>query len=381
MTYEERLEKLNTLDDFINGENQDDILLVLDKNYSIDVWSIICAVRHWFSVVEQYLDSDNILKNNTNDNNWGNVYLYITAVDIVTKGINDLYKVLQNDYREDSKKRLFFGDKDIFQDSEKDDNRYFQNTRAIFGAHPTTLDANKDFIVATYPTPCNNRIKLHNEKENDWDYYTLLWSREKTDGFLQKEVGFSFKKIDNYLDKHIDYLNTFINEIMKMILEYKEKIANDPIVLPEDIIERLRILKEEDNKRLKGRYEYIIDDLVTLLGTKIDNISNSKTYMLFKERIVNRLRLLEQAVQMPNKNHGIDELKDVIYSANVKYDDYSHYYYSKLIEYDRNIGMETVLIDYYKNKLKYFNSDIHNIRELFCLVQAENYFLNRKEEM
>ena len=84
---------------------------------------------------------------------------------------------------------------------------------------------------------------------------------------------------------------------------------------------------------------------------------------------------------MPNKNHGIDELKDVIYSPNVKYDDYSHYYYSKLIEYDRNIGMETVLIDYYKNKLKYFNSDIHNIRELFCLVQAENYFLNRKEEM
>lgn len=36
MKYEERLEKLNGLSEFINGENQDDILLVLDKRYGED---------------------------------------------------------------------------------------------------------------------------------------------------------------------------------------------------------------------------------------------------------------------------------------------------------------------------------------------------------
>lgn len=45
MNYKEKLKKLNLLDEFINGEDQDDILLVLDKIYKDDVWSIICAVK------------------------------------------------------------------------------------------------------------------------------------------------------------------------------------------------------------------------------------------------------------------------------------------------------------------------------------------------
>ena len=36
MRYEDRLKKLNGLSEFINGENQDDILLILDKKYPDD---------------------------------------------------------------------------------------------------------------------------------------------------------------------------------------------------------------------------------------------------------------------------------------------------------------------------------------------------------
>ena len=65
----------------------------------------------------------------------------------------------------------------------------------------------------------------------------------------------------------------------------------------------------------------------------------------------------------------------------IKYDNMSHYYYSKLIEYNNNIDMEKILILYYKNKLNNFNEDIHNIRELYCLVIAENYFNNEKRNL
>ena len=96
LKYEDRIKKLNSLEKFINGQNQDDILLILDKRYGEDKWSIICSVMHWFRVVEDYLCSDNLLKKNKKDYNWGEVYLFISAVDIVVKGINDIYKIVKN---------------------------------------------------------------------------------------------------------------------------------------------------------------------------------------------------------------------------------------------------------------------------------------------
>lgn len=154
MAYIERIAKLDSLNKFINGEHQDDILLFLNKNYKDDKWSIICAVMHWFNVVKSYLNSDSILKDNTPDYNWGNVYLYISAVDIITKGINDLNKILTRD-----NKHLFSGENDIFNDDVLDDHKYFQNIRAVFGAHSTDLDSsNGEYIVATYPIPYNSTI-------------------------------------------------------------------------------------------------------------------------------------------------------------------------------------------------------------------------------
>ena len=38
INYEERINKLNSLEKFKNEENQDDILLMLDKRYGEDKW-------------------------------------------------------------------------------------------------------------------------------------------------------------------------------------------------------------------------------------------------------------------------------------------------------------------------------------------------------
>lgn len=378
MNYKEKLKKLNLLDEFINGEDQDDILLVLDKIYKDDVWSIICAVKQWFEVVKKYLNSEKVLKNNSNDNNWGNVYLYISAIDITTKGINNLYNILNTDNKKYTKK-LFYGKNNIFKDK-KDDNSYFQNIRAIFGAHPTNLEGNENFIVGTYPTPCNNNLN-NIQNNHNWDYYTLLWSGKKSDGFIQKEFGFNFNDLDRFLDQYLNYIDTFINEIKKMINTYKEEISNKIIELPTNTIEKLRILKEEDKQRLNKRYSYIIDDLITLLSTNIDNKINRNKYDKFKKIIEDNLYILEDAIQKPNYVKNIKNLESLINMPTIKYDNMSHYYYSKLIEYNNNIDMEKILILYYKNKLNNFNEDIHNIRELYCLVIAENYFNNEKRNL
>ena len=115
MRYDERIKKLNGLSEFINGEYQDDILLVLDKKYQDDKWSTICSAVHWFRTVEKYLTSEDLLKENKEDYNWGEVYLFLSAVDIVVEGVNDVNKIAKNN----EKARLFYKNNDIFKDEKK----------------------------------------------------------------------------------------------------------------------------------------------------------------------------------------------------------------------------------------------------------------------
>ncbi len=371
MKYEERLGKLNGLSEFINGENQDDILLVLDKRYGEDKWSIICAVMHWFRVVENYLCSDNLLKENKVDNNWGEVYLYVSAVDIVVKGINDIYKALKNK----NGIHLFYKENDIFKDSKKDDWEYFQNIRAIFGAHPTDLDANKNFVVATFPTPYNSIVDRMKGTTKEWDYYTLLWSKNKSEDFLQESFGFKFKDIDRFLDKYILYLDELYKEITSMIKDYKKEVAKKEIEKNENPMVQLEILRNEDKARLNSRYEYIIDILEVLISQIITDNYNREKYEKYKQENIENVYLLYEIIQNPEKENLLSKIEKVIYCKEEKFTDISHYY-SKLDEFWNNEDMEEVLLKHFKNRIFPFNNNIKNIKELYCLVKAYNYYKN-----
>lgn len=374
MNYIERIAKLDTLDKFINGENQDDILLFLNKTYKDDKWSVICAVMHWFKVVKSYLDSENILKENTPDYNWGNVYLYICAVDIITKGINDLNKILTKD-----NKYLFCGEKDIFNDSILDDHKYFQNIRAIFGAHPTDLDSsNGNYIVATYPTPYNHTFDAFRGEAKDWDYYTLLWSKEKSDTLNQKAFGFSFKNIDLYLEKHLDYLDEFYEKILKLIKNYKKNTTKKLINKIDDPLKQLNLLLIEDKKRLGGKYGYIIRDIIKLISIEISDNENEKLYKPYRRKILSCVNKLYKAIQYPNRKNEINNIESLIENEIEDFDNMTHYYYSKLLEYENNLDMKDLLIDYFKDKLIPFNSNVKKVSELYCLIKASNYFKSQK---
>lgn len=375
MEYKERLKKLNSLYDFINGEYQDDILLLLDKKYTEDKWSIICAVMHWFRVVETHLNSKKLLIGDTEDCYWGQVYLYIVAVDIITKGINDINKIITN-----KSTRLFKGENDIFNDETKDDYEYFQNIRAIFGAHPTDLNGNKEYIVATFPTPYNSKIDRLEGKTKGWDYYTLLWSKEKSDYLNQESFGFKFTDVDRFLDKYLKYLDIIYEKILKMINEYKEELSQEKIAIEENPIKQLDILEKEDANRLNGRYKYIINTIRTLIATPISDQYNKNKYLLYKKVLINQIDTLHNAIQNPNKINSVEHIENIIDSQTKKFDNMSNYYYLKLFEYWNNIDMEESLIEYFKDKIPPFNNRIYNIQELFCLVKAYNYYISSKKE-
>lgn len=377
MNQKEKLEKLHSLERFINGEKQDDILLVLDKNFSDDKWSIICAVMEWFSVVEGYIDKDKVFKANTSDYNWGNVYLYITSVDIITKGINNLHKIITND-----NKHLFKDEKDIFKDDQYDDNKYFQNIRAIFGAHCTDLDANGEFIVATYPTPYDSSQDLIFDKKNDWDYYTLLWSKKKSESLKQKPFGFNFNNIDKYLSKYLSYLDVFYSNIELMILKYKENLSKKTInKIDNNPLEQLNLLIIEDEKRLHGKYNYELNCFKKLIEIEISDDKNKTLYQNYKNKLIFVIPDLYNLIQSPNEYKNIDFINDLI-ECDIPYIDHmTQYYYSKVLEYKNNEAISDLLINYFRNHLEPFNKNIKTIKELFCLIKAHNYYIsiNQKE--
>lgn len=370
MKYEERIKKLNSLNEFINGENQDDILLMLRKNFKEDKWNIICATMHWFRTVESYLSSDHLLDKNEKDYNWGKVYLFLSAVDIVIEGINDINKIAKNNDRV----RLFFGDNEIFKDTEKDDWEYFKNIRAIFGAHPTKLLDNKEYIVSTYPTPYNPRNDILEGKNKGWDYYTLLWSKEKSDDFNQLSFGFKFKDVEKYLDKCINYLDTIYSDILNMIYEYKEQTSKQPIEKYDDPIEQLNVLLKEDNNRLGGKYNYDIEKIKVLIETQITDQKNKVEYQEYKNLLIRKIPYLYNAIQHPEKIDNIDKIVSIVDCDTEYFTNMSSYYYQKLFEYWHNEDMEEILIEHFKNHIKPFNNNIKNIRELYCLVKAYNYY-------
>ena len=297
MRYDERIKKLNGLSEFINGEYQDDILLVLDKKYQDDKWSTICSAVHWFRTVEKYLTSEDLLKENKEDYNWGEVYLFLSAVDIVVEGVNDVNKIAKNN----EKARLFYKNNDIFKDEKKDDWEYFKNIRAIFGAHPTKLKDNKEYIVSTYPTPYNSLADRLSGTVKKWDYYTLLWKKEKSKSLEQLSFGFKFEDIEMYLDKCINYLDVIYKDFLDMIYNYKNEISKEKIEQVDGPIKQLNILLKEDERRLNSRYEFILKDIKILLNTKITDKKNRKIYEKYKNILINQIPYLYNVIQHPEK--------------------------------------------------------------------------------
>lgn len=366
MNYKKIANKLLSLNKFLNGKHQDDIILILNKKYDYDAWNLICAIMHWFNVVSPYLDSSKVLKKKTKDYNWGNVYLYLCAVDIVTKGINKLYQMINN-----TDVHIFNKEHDVFNNTKADDNNHFQNIRAIFGAHPTDLNGNGNFFVATYPTPYNWNIDQITGNGKSWDYYTLLWSKDKKEEWLQKSVGFSFHDIDKYLEKNVNYLDVFYSELVKMIDDYYKKKSNKRFGRINDIYRQIDVLIQKDNKWFNGRYNYILEKYKLLICVEITDEYNKKEYEVFRKKLISKISYVVRVIDNPSKYKSLSFLDELIECDNF---DNNHYYYSKLMEYYNNYDMTELLINYYGDKIEPFNSNINSLEELYCLVKAKNYY-------
>ena len=159
-----------------------------------------------------------------------------------------------------------------------------------------------------------------------------------------------------------------------MINAYKKELSKIKIQKIDKPIKQLNVLIKEDEKRLNGRYNVAIKDVKMLLNIKITDKQNRKLYEKFKNVLINQIPYLYNALQNPEKVENINEVENIIDSKVEYFTKNSSYYYTKLYEYWNNEDMEMILINHFSDRIKPFNANILNIRELYCLVKAYNYF-------
>ena len=136
---------------------------------------------------------------------------------------------------------------------------------------------------------------------------------------------------------------------------------------------QLQILEKEDENRLNSRYKYIRRDIKVLVSTKITDSYNEKEYEKYKEIIIDSISILYDIIQNPKKEGQINKIENILFCNTEYFTNKSNYYYSKLYEYWNNKEKEMELLQHFKNRIKPFNNNISNIKELYCLVKAFNY--------
>lgn len=102
-------------------------------------FNCICSAMDWIDVALEYINDYKFSCNYSLNRQSIDFYTYISCIDIIFQAINQLSRVLL-----DCRNDIFNGEKDCFISRceafiDKDDNAYFKEIRACFGAHPVNI--------------------------------------------------------------------------------------------------------------------------------------------------------------------------------------------------------------------------------------------------
>lgn len=118
----------------------------------------------------------------------------------------------------------------------------------------------------------------------------------------------------------------------------------------------------------------MIKDIVKLISIEIYDKENEKFYAPYRRKLLSCINKLYKAIQYPNRKNEIKNIELLLENEIEEFDNMAHYYYSKLLEYENNLDIKDLIINYFKDKIIPFNSNVKKISELYCLVKASNYF-------
>ena len=228
-----------------------------------NLFNPICSCMDWISVAIRSIDNAPKISNNI-DVKVMQIFSLISSIDIVVESITTLHTIINNSQRRISP---FHGKKGIFKNNKlRDDDEYFTQIRARFGAHPVNLQNGNERQYASWP---------YEPRNQDHDLAVNLYSNIVG----QPDIVFGLKltELEGYLKSRINHLKNLDDSLKIQYEEFKLKCINTPIDIEEEPEEQLIILKNEAKKRLND--DFFVDTLlnifeVSLVEPELQNLEN-----------------------------------------------------------------------------------------------------------
>ena len=223
--------------------NETSFILAKYQNHdSKDQWNCITSCMDWIDVgatnINQALDE---LNRSQGLETCMKFYQYICCIDMVWEGICQLHRIFIN-----PKTIPFKGDSSIFQKKyfQEDDNGYFKEIRACFGAHSVNLDSEKG-----QKSP--KKFASWSGHFGSPDTMSVLIYSNIPNSKLE-EVVVTIDELKNFYEKRYQYIKVIIDAIDSSSLNHEEEMKNSAIPKSNDLIEQITILKNASQQRFGG---------------------------------------------------------------------------------------------------------------------------------
>ena len=296
------MEILNKLRDKVNSSNF--IYLNYMNNNEKNKWNCICSAMDWIQVGVATIREEDIYSGN-HLIKCMNFYRYISAIDLVCEAIYQLHRIIMG-----NGELPFKGDCSVFKENvlkTQDDDEFFKEIRASFGAHATNLKNGKN--------PEKRRFASWSIEGGligeNCDWSVILYSNQK--GEKDICVGVNISDLKLYFEKRYDYIKKLIEKLDDLECEFTNKMKNKKIKNVSIPRKQLLVLEKENKERMcSSMVNELIKEIMLFFNTKFNEIANEKQIQNFKERLV----------------CGIEEIKNVLqnmdYNAEFKILDILH---------------------------------------------------------
>lgn len=201
-------------------------------------------------------------------------YQYICCIDMVWESICQLHRVFIN-----PKTLPFANQSNIFQRKlfDKDDNNYFKEIRACFGAHSVNLNSKQEFGLKFASW------SIHDGTPTEMS--VLLYSNIPNDEF--KKVTVTVGELKSFYETRCQYIQQIIDAIENIAFEHKKRMQNSIIPKSNDAIEQIAILKDASQQRFGGGI--LVEELEQIelfLTTNFSCEKNETAIEAFRQKVI-----------------------------------------------------------------------------------------------
>lgn len=356
------------LHEFRNKVNEGDMILHIFRNKNNrNQWSILCSAMDWIEVALEGIDISLLSRENDNRSSI-KMITFISCIDILWESIQQIHRVLLN-----TRRIPFNDDKSIFN-QEVSDNIYFKTIRACFAAHPVNLQD-------VFPDDDDNERWFASWSGGTFsrqDFSVILYSNNPNKDSRFFDIQFS--KLFKFAEKRYLYLKELMRQIDAIVLSYNEEQKKIPIGRGDDVLERIRLLIEENKRRLDNDYyDYELRKIQIIFENDCFKDPQNKAIVdKYKAALLPELDEIQSNLQ----NMIQDELHTKI---DAKYPYEYHYAFSKLSDSVWGDGYAYQMIDWIVERLNQCVGQIVHIdaamtlEEIYVLFLAANYIKNRND--